>query len=204
MEARSRSEAPRLATATSTTLLDGLRDPEDHARWTAYVDRYRPLIVRFARGRGLPPEPAEDVAQASLLAFAEAYRRGRYERDKGRLRSWLFGIVRHQLRRWWRTEQRRELPLGSDEEWADAAVEAGLEERWEEEWRGALLRQCLEEIRREVEPATLVAFELFAVEGLSAEEVGRRLSLSPNAVYGAKRRVLRRVRELMPLMDDAW
>jgi len=77
----------RLATVTSTTLLEGLKDPANGAVWEQWVDRYRPLVVRTARRIGVPAAEAEDVAQNALLAFALAYREGRYERSRGRLRA---------------------------------------------------------------------------------------------------------------------
>lgn len=194
-------------TVTSTALLDGLRDGSNRTLWAQYVDRYRPVLLRTARRAGLGEDAAEDVAQATLLAFAESYRRGRYDRDRGRLRHWLFGIARRQIRSWYRREDRPEVSAGSaGEENGVPFAEApdGLEAAWEAEWRAALVRQCIEEVRHEVEPQTLEAFQLFAVEGLSAREVAERLGMTPNAVYGVKRRVLRRVRELLPLMEDAW
>ena len=79
-----------------------------------------------------------------------------------------------------------------------------LEAVWEQEWHAAVLRQCLAEIAREVEPSTIAAFERFALRGESAESVARALGLSANAVYGAKRRVLQRIRELIPAMTEIW
>ena len=51
---------------------------------------------------------------------------------------------------------------------------------------------------------TLEAFRLFALEDWPAEKVGAHLDMTPNAVFGAKRRVLERVRELIPLMEDVF
>jgi RNA polymerase sigma-70 factor (ECF subfamily) len=195
------------ATATNTALLQGLREPGDGAPWTEFVERYRPLLVAFGRRAGLQVQDAEDLAQEVLIAFAAAYRAGRYDRDRGRLRAWLFGIARTLLanarrRRGISGAWRADAGAGRLEE--IAADGSRLEELWEEEWRGAVLAQCLREVSLEVQPVTLAAFRSFALAGRPAAEVAAELGLTENAVYGAKRRVLERVREILPLLDDQF
>ncbi len=207
MNDESDSLAPR--TVTSTTLLNGLRDPANRTVWDGYVGRYRPLVVRTAKRFGLSSEDAEDVAQIALTEFAEAFRRGSYDRARGRLRSWLFGIVRNQVRNWVR---RRATPsgdrgaAGAPDVISSREPEAPdeLDRIWDEEWRDSILAHCLSEVRQEVEPATFEAFRRFAIDGRPAEEVARDLGMSPNAVFGAKRRILRRLRELRPFMEEIW
>jgi len=189
-----------LGTVTSTTLLEGLMDPANATIWRQWIDRYRPVVVRFARRAGVGQD-AEDVAQAALTDFARAYREGRYERERGRLRSWLLGIARHHVLRW-RRERAGDpelVPLA-----AERAAPDPLEALWDEEWRAAVVQQCLLAVRGEFEASTLLAFERFVLGDHPAAEVARELGLSENAVFGAKRRVLRRLRELEPLMNDVF
>lgn len=196
-----------LTTATSTYLLDGLKSPDNHTIWRQYVDRYRPILVGYARRLGLGDD-AEDVAQQVLASFSTAYRRGKYDRDKGRLRDWLFGIARNELRNWRRRHSRREVQVGGDADQTDFFAqlrdEDYLEKTWELEWRQAVVRQCLEEVRLEVDAKTLEAFELFASQGLPARSVAERLGITSNAVFIAKHRVLKRIRELLPEMETVW
>lgn len=199
-------EPLRLTTVTSTELLEGLRDPGNREVWGQFVDRYRDLIVRTGLRAGLNEADAEDFAQQSLLAFSTAYRDGRYQRSQGGLRAWMFGIVRIQLRNALRARGRRGRAADT-EELAGLAGDDGfgeIEAVWAQEWHAAVLRQCLVEIAREVEPTTLAAFERFALRGESADAVAGALGLSANAVYGAKRRVLQRMRELLPAIDEIW
>ncbi len=194
-------------TMTGTALLEGLRDPGNQALWSAYVDRYRPLLVRTLVQSRVPPHDAEDLAQLALLEFAEAYRTGRYDRDRGRLRSWLFGILKNKARSWRRREGQRG---ARREEGAFEDVLAGepaedeLAARWDEEWHRAVLRQALTQARADVSPEHWEAFRLFVLEGLDAAEVADRLGTTSARVYGAKRRVLERVRALQPMMADLF
>lgn len=199
-----------LKTSTSTYLLDGLKNPADQSAWEAFVSRYRPLIVNYAqRAFGLAIEDAEDAAQMALADFARAYQAGQYERTKGRLRNWLFGIATNRTRKLIRQKARnREVQV------ADPSSETGfiqrvpdddaLEQAWENEWRQAVAEQCLEEIRFQFEPKTVAAFELYVWKGHPAREVADQLTMSENAVYLAKHHVLKRVRELLPRMEEIW
>lgn len=192
-------------TATSTSLLDGLQDPSNQTAWQSYVERYRPTIVRFAERAGAPAADAEDVAQTVLLEFVSALRRGAYARERGRLRNWLYGIAANQVRRW----RERGAPPGVRGAEAQLALENAaasdeLQQAWEDEWRQAVLRSCLDQVRSEVQPSTLRAFELFVLEERTAQDVARELGTTPNAVFGAKRRVLARIQELLPFMEEIW
>lgn len=202
-----RTEGDSLLTRTHTSLLEGLRDPADQTRWRQYVDRYRPLILGYATRLGLDPSEAEDVAQNVLLEFSKGYRAGRYDRDKGRLRQWLFGIVHHQVRNWQRRRRDREVQVqgaATTDFFAALPEPSELEDLWEREWQQEVLKQCFLEIQREVKPETFRAFHRFAVEGCASEQVAEELGMSRNAVFSAKRRVLARLRELRPLMDEIW
>ncbi len=193
--------------ATCTELLQGLR-VQDEAAWSRFVERYRPVVLGWAERAGLSRDDAEDVTQSALADFTRAYREGRYDRDQGRLRAWLLGIARNELARWWRARPDRELPAGA------AATTGGVlaslpspdeqQALWEGEWRSAVLSEAMDAIRREVQPSTWRAFELFALEIRPAHEVAAELELSENAVYGAKRRVLQRLREVLPVLEDQW
>ena len=81
-------DAGLISTVTNTILLAGLEKPENCTVWQQFVDRYRPLVMHYAQNRfGLGLHDAEDAAQNTLAAFAEAYQKGQYDRDKGRLRD---------------------------------------------------------------------------------------------------------------------
>ena len=70
----------------------------------------------------------------------------------------------------------------------------------------AVLRGLLKgsEIRAIVDPQTYTAFEEFALKERPAADVARELRITENSVFGCKRRVLHRLREILPLMEDAW
>ena len=54
------------------------------------VHAYLPQVLRAARGAGLPPQLAEDVAQDTFVTFIESA--PRFE-GRSHVRTWLFGIL---------------------------------------------------------------------------------------------------------------
>ena len=81
--------------STTSALLDGLLEPGNEAIWREFDGRYRPIIFAFTRKLGLDESDAADVAQEAMLRFVQEYRAGKYDRQRGRLRSWIIGIVKY-------------------------------------------------------------------------------------------------------------
>ncbi|MCH7705375.1 MAG: sigma-70 family RNA polymerase sigma factor [Planctomycetes bacterium] len=205
----SRDDNPTiLRTITNTQLLDDLRNPGNETVWQQFVNRYMPMIVKYAVRAGLRSADAEDAAQQTMIAFCTAYQQGKYDREKGRLRFWLYGIARNQIKSVFKRRAKQEVQVVEDTAQTDFFArqpdEADLEKVWEEEWREAVLRQCLEEVHREFDAKSIEAFELFAWKGLPAQEVAERLDMTPNAVFIVKSRILKRIRELVPDMEKIW
>lgn len=196
-----------LHTTTSQTLLMNLKDTRDTAAWSVLSSRYRPMIVAFARKLGLSSDAAQDAAQETLLAFLQAFRADRFDHNKGRLRSFLFGIAHRKVIDY-RRRQGREI-LVADKTGATAFMAAvpsaeEMERVWEDEWTNAVLQACLQEIAAQVKPKTLEAFRLYVLEEWPVEKVATHLDMKENAIYAAKNRVMSRIRELQPRMEEAW
>jgi len=195
-----------VSTLTRTSLLLGLKTSSDDRVWSEFFSRYQPLIIAVGQQLGLSEQDAQDAAQETLLAFSDAYRKGKYDRDKGRLRAWLFGIATKKIRDIQRhrmkqpsadlPEKTRLLNTISDEH--------SISEVWESQWQRALMRECMDAVRRHMEPSTVRAFELFVLEDWPAEKVAKKLGLSRNAVFKAKRRVLSRMRRSYVHLQMDW
>jgi RNA polymerase sigma factor (sigma-70 family) len=185
--------------ATTTRILDGLKTSQDAAVWQKFCDHFHPVIVIFAKHLGLSAADAEDAAQETTLAFLKAYRGGKYDRQKGRLGDWLFGIARNVI-----LDFRKRLPrerLVADDSagtsyWNLVEDPNTAKVSWDTHWRRMVLAACLEQVRKELDPAVFEAFRLYALEDKPVKEVAVQLTMSHNAVYIAKSRVLSRLRQL--------
>lgn len=180
---------------TTTALLDGLRDASDHATWQEFDDRFRPIIVGFARHLGLSSADAADVAQETLLRFLQEYRAGRYERSRGRLGAYIVTLTRSRIADHRRRVARRRQWRG-DSAFADLPGEDALLEVWDRECRRYVLQRALAELkaRSKIQPRTLQAFEWIAYEGREPTWVAEQLGMTVDEVYVAKHRTLERLR----------
>ena len=197
-----------LTTITSTTLLDGLRDVSNRSVWARFVSRYRPTVVRFGCRAGLREDEAENAAQEALKAFAIAYGQGKYQRDRGRLRDWLYGIASNHLKRAFRLRPARERQIVDgfgDVDTFDAPEEKDvLEVLWEEEWRQSVICACLHEAQQVFECRTVEAFRQFVLDEQPARAVAESLGMTENAVYLAKHKVMKYLRQIQPAMEEVW
>ncbi len=194
-----------MITATNTDLLERLLDSADQEIWREFDERYRQVVVAFARRLGLQEADAADAAQDALIQFAKQYRAGKYDRDRARLRSWLLGIAKRcaiaQQRK-----QRRQKGWRGESAFDQRPPDATINDVWEEEWRNAILRQSMHELRAEakIHSATIHAFELYAYENLPVKEVAEAVGMTVNQVYVAKSRVIKRLQEIMGQLEDVW
>lgn len=192
---------------TTSTIVDRLKRFDDRTTWDLIVDHFREPVVRLAQRMGLSAQDAQDVAQETLIAFADSMRSGRFDREKGRLKSWLFGIAHRQaLAARGRTARNRahHVDLPDDPGASDGvlAQDDPAEELWEQEWRAAIYRRALRQIQREVNPRTYEIFEMSAIEGRPAEEVMERFGVAKTVVYNTRNRLAQRLRQLRDEYDD--
>ncbi len=195
------------STITSSTLLAGLREPHNHGAWQRFNARYGQMVIAFARRLGLNDSDAQDAAQESLLTFFRAYQKGLYNRERGRLRSWLFAIANRKVIGIHRRRVRERILADHAEATALMAspdIPKDASAVWEEEWRDAVLRACMEEVARQVDHKTMESFRLYVIEEWPPDKVAECLGISRSAVYSNKTRIINRLRNLQPQMEDIW
>ena len=84
---------------TSTTLLRDVASDSQHARWTEFATRYRPMMEAYLRER-FPSVDADDVIQETLVAVWAVLPSYRYAPDeKGHFHNYLTGILRNKALR---------------------------------------------------------------------------------------------------------
>lgn len=185
---------------TQISLLERLRGPEDSEAWPRFVRLYTPLLFYWARRTGLKQEDAADLVQEVLTVLVQKLPTFQYEPGKS-FRRWLHTIT---LNMWRERGRRKPLPrTGPDDPGLSDVALAPEDEPFDEvEYRNQLVRQALEIMQVEFEPATWQACWESVVSGRPAAEIAAGLGVSVDVVYGAKSRVLRRLRqELAGLLD---
>ena len=190
---------------TTTQVLEDLKGSNDTLAWNHFRDHFYPVIFNFAKVLGLSETDAEDAAQETMLTFLKALRDGKYDKEKGQLSHWLFGMAKRVILNF-RKRLPREHFVEDDTTgtsfWDMVQDENAVKQSWDNQWRQMVLERCLQQARRELDAKVFKAFELYALSQKSAEEVSHVLSISRNAVYIAKSRVLSRLRQLQEDFED--
>lgn len=182
---------------TSTTLLRDVASDSQHARWTEFAARYRPMMEAYLRER-FPSVDAADVIQETLVAVCAALPSYRYAPDeKGHFRNYLIGVVRNKALMALRSKER-------DDKLKLAYAESVQAERngdcaADEIWRKSVFEIALQQLMADtsINERTKQIFVRTAIRKEPPEEVARSLGVSRNVVDQQKRRTLARFKALV-------
>lgn len=199
-----------LRNTTTSALLEGLRDPADPV-WSQFDARLRPVLIGFAQRYGLNASDAADAAQETLSDFFVHYRT-RYDRSRGRLRTWILSIARHKIAD---IRQARAKKLGTGAGSTEnappmieqtPAAERDAEDIWRAECKRFLLQRAMQELpdAGRIQPRTIRAFRMHALEGYAAAQVAQRLGMTTEAVYMAKHHCLQRLRTIVAELAELY
>jgi RNA polymerase sigma-70 factor (ECF subfamily) len=177
---------PSLSGFTSTCLIRRLQDGEAEA-WEQLVVLYGPLVYSWCRRAGFDQHATADVCQDVFTAVHRRIEDFRFQKDRGSFRSWLKTITKHKLID--ARKRPREVSMPAD---VEAATETHSTSTGKPAWG---LELALEPVRAEFETPTWNSFWQVVVEQKSPADVAAELGLSRAAVYMAKHRVLKRLRE---------
>ena len=191
------------ATMTRPSLLLRIRDAGDDDAWAAFLETYAPLVYRYCRRQGVQDADAEDVTQEVMAQVARSARSFDYQPTRGRFRDWLGRVTRNKLANRLRSDRRapRAAGGGPDDD-PEPALAADPGPEWAEEFHAQVLRVALERARAGFEPTTWRAFERIWIEDRPAAEVAAELGMTLVAVYLAKSRALKRVREAVRALAE--
>ena len=192
---------PPTGDATSSvgaTLLVRLRAGQAGA-WERLVRLYGQTVYVWCRGAGVSEADAADVSQEVFAAVARHIADFRRERPGDSFRGWLWTITRNKVRDHWRRHADGVQAAGGTtaQQVMNQVPEDGLPdtEAGAEAEASDLYRRALELIRSEFEERTWRAFLMVTVEGRLPADAAAALGTTPGAVYIAKSRVLKRLRE---------
>jgi RNA polymerase sigma-70 factor (ECF subfamily) len=183
---------------TPISLLERRQRPAEQEAWGRFVQLYTPLLFHWARRLVSQEQDAADLVQDVFLVLVRKLPEFTYNRDKS-FRAWLRTVLLNQ----WRTGQRRpRLVAPGAGDLAEVADPDGADALAEEEYRQHLVARAMELMRTDFQESTWKACWEFVVLGRPAAEVAEELGITVKAVYLAKSRVLRRLRqELKELLD---
>jgi RNA polymerase sigma-70 factor, ECF subfamily len=182
---------------TSPTLVAGVRRGDADA-WDRLARLYGPLVYAWCRRAGLQAADAEDVLQEVFVTVSARVGEFRHGGEGDTFRGWLWAITRYKIGDWLKRRPRQAVGTGGSEalDHLHQMPEPDLPEA-EPVGPSGLHQRALELVRGEFIDATWQAFWGVVVQGRDPADVATELGLSRNAVYIARSRVLRRLREAL-------
>jgi RNA polymerase sigma-70 factor (ECF subfamily) len=164
------------------------------------------MVYNWCLRAGLQPADAADVGQEVFAAVARSIDGFRRDRLGDTFRGWLYVITRNKVRDWAAArhvvgvggsdQQRRLAELPAEQPDESGASDDAVNER------KALCRRAVECIRGEFEPRSWQCFWRAFVDGHTPADIASDLGITVNAVYLAKSRILRRLREGFAALGD--
>ena len=183
---------------TRKSLLLRAQTGEENA-WKDLTDLYHPLIIGWLRRQGVAACDLDDLSQEILLSVVKYLPSFEHSGRPGAFRSWLRTIACNRTIDYWRG-----IDAGTESSGTKGAAAAlqeikdphsDLNRRWDEEHDRYVLGCLLDLVEEEFEPTTLKAFRRVTLDGVSGAEAAKELGLTVPAVYMAKSRVLKRIRQ---------
>ena len=181
---------------TRSSVLRAVANTENEAAWQRFFDLYAGFVFSIARSKGLNDTDADDIVQMVFVDLMRNLLSFKYDREKGRFRSYLAALVK------WRVIDRlkavrrdAELKAGFMEEVKETGQ--GDEEFADREWKAVAMDHALRRIKSSVRPEHYAAFVASTVEGQDTETVMKLYNLSRDNLYQIRKRLSERLRKVM-------
>jgi RNA polymerase sigma-70 factor (ECF subfamily) len=180
---------------TSRSLIDRLRNRQDSPAWQLWLTIYEPWLRDWLGKHHLQQADIDDVLQNILVVVSQKLPAFVHSGQPGAFRAWLRRILVHELRHYFRGQQRQEPAPSPD--WVDLLEDNSSEmsRQWDVEHDQQLVRRLLAVVQADFQPRTWDVFRLLVLEDRPAAEVAQHCGMELNAIYVVKSRVLARLRE---------
>ena len=179
---------------TRSSVIRAVANTENEAAWQRFFDLYAGFVFSITRSKGFNDTDADDIVQMVFADLARNLPTFKYDRAKGRFRSYLSGLVHWRVMDKLKAGKRdADLKAAFWEEAKGAAAEDdGFAER---EWQAAALEEALRRIKPEVRPEHYAAFVASTVEGQDTDVVMKLYGISRDSLYQIRKRLTVKLRE---------
>ncbi len=174
--------------------------------WERLAAIYSPIVYRWARQCKLQASDAADIVQETFQAVAAHINDFRRENPGDSFRKWLRTIATNKIRDHVRRRANRPEGRGGTDalqhlQHLPDQIPDDSDPHIDQDKRD-LSRRALDLMQTDFEERTWQAFWKTAVDGRPGAEVAAELKMSVAAVYMAKSRVLRRLRQELSGLAD--
>jgi RNA polymerase sigma-70 factor (ECF subfamily) len=195
---------------TRRSLLDRLKNWDDHDGWKRFFDTYWRLIYSAAIKSGLSDAEAQDVVQETVISVAKKMNEFKYDPALGSFKGWLLTLTRWRITDQIRKRSRHPQAGGSQP--ADGARTSTIESLpdeqglqldaiWDAEWQKNLTDAAIERVKRKVGARQYQLFDLHVIKEWPVADVAKTLGVSDNLVHKAKSRISAAIRKEIEILE---
>lgn len=181
-----------MSTTTRISLLQQLHRRQDSQAWSRFVQLYTPLVLQWVSDLSIPESEKNDVVQDVFMVLLGKISTFEYD-TKQSFRGWLRTITINKCRDLHRKKKRLSEPTFVAQ--IEVAEKDDTELLTEKEYREFVARAALQQMKKHFSETTWQACWEHVANGKPAREVAEQLKISVNAVYQARGRVLKRLKQ---------
>ena len=190
--------------STNLVLIQRLRQtPLDEAAWQEFVQAYAPAIRRWCRTWRLQDADVDDVTQTVLVKLARIMATFHYDPRRS-FRAYLKTLTKYAVQDALKAIEERGGAAGGTPllDWlAIVDTRNDLARCLENELRRDLFHEAAGRVAQRVDPRTWEVFQLLSQDRRQAEDVAEQFGMTLAAVYMAKSRVMKMLKEEVRILS---
>jgi len=204
---------------THPTLLSKVRRGDEDG-WNHFYEFYEGFVYAAARGAGLSHEESRDVVQETMITVQNYISDFVPDANRATFRTWLRRIVRSRIADAYRKKKRNPIekagsgnPQPADESATSTSTtnripdlnEVDLDRLLDGKMEQAILEEARRLVKDKVRMEDYQAYDLFAIQNLSAGDVAISLGISPVTVrvraFRVRRVVEKEIRRIARMLE---
>jgi RNA polymerase sigma-70 factor (ECF subfamily) len=184
---------------TRLTLLQRARGGDESA-WRRLVEVYQPFVRNWLVGRGVEAQDADDLTQDVMAVLVRKLPEFEHAGRTGSFRTWLRTVAANRAKKFWQAGRCRVNTVHDSSMTPDFFSQledstSTVAAAWDAEHDRHVFRRLLAFLEVEFEPQTATVFRRLVIDEAKPAQVAQETGMSIAAIYGAKSRVLARLRE---------
>ena len=183
-----------MSLTTNVTFLEKIIDG-DEISWDNFSAIYSPLIRECGKQWALSEDECDELVQEVLITFFSNSKTFKYDRSKGKFRSYLRNTARKHTFAILKRRDADKLPGN------DSLLDYAFDEKWDAEWHNFLCAEALKILATEMEELSYRSFYMYVMEEIPPADVAAKLGISINAVYVNKSRALEHLRRTIRTLE---
>ena len=173
---------------TKYTLISRALEQNSEQAWEELIEVYSKFVYFILRELSVPEQDIDDVGQKTLLALTTGLKS--YNQDRGRFRSWLRTLIKHEAFAYFRHKKKYEDKTSyiEDTQVETGVVDSEVDQKIEDEWKKYISSLAIERMKKVFKGQAIEVFEL-GLKGLDTDEIAAVTKLPKGTIYTLRQRM---------------